>query len=174
MTKNEMNQEIQTIICAIIDKEVLWEAKLALADSIVEKYGTNATQQLCDLLENEDGHVRNAAALALKEIKDSSATKALIDAIKKPENRKDRSTLVYALSSLDCSAYFSEVLELTLSPNPDVCWSACDVFFEQGFYVSDEIVESAFKTVNAADINPELKEKLLERLSDFTAQNSEE
>lgn len=167
-----MNKEIQAIICAIADKANSWEAKLSLADLLVEKYGTNATEQLCTLLESNDGLVRNTAALALRELKDSSATKSLMTAIKKPGNSKDRSTLVYALAAMNCSDYFSEIVELTLSPNPDVCWSACEVFFNQGFYVSDETVKQAMNSISASEVNPKLKQDLLERLSDFCSQET--
>lgn len=161
------SDNLQNMIDDIIDKATPWEIKLELADSIAEKYGAKATMQLCGLLESDDGEVRNAAALALRDIKDSAAIEPLMRAIHNPQNSQDRSTLVYALSAMDCSAYFSEIVTLTLSPRPDVCGAACDVFFDQGFYVTNEVVQQAIERVTGAKIEHDLKDGLLRRLAEF-------
>lgn len=57
--------------------------------------------------------VRNAAALALADMRAREATDALIDALKNPETKGHRGTLLYALDQLDAALPISLLVDLT-------------------------------------------------------------
>lgn len=162
-----MDTPLSNIMDGMKSQATSWEEKLALADLVALEFGKEATRDLCSMLESDDGQVRNAAALALKDIKDSSAVEPLMRAINNPQNHDDRSTLVYALTSLDCSRLFSEILRLVLAPKADVSMAAWDILSEQGFFVDDALVNKAVVNVEKSAIEADFKEAIQRRLLDF-------
>lgn len=58
---------------------------------------------LRERLQSTSPRTRNMAAIELMDSGDPNAVTLLIEAIERPENRKARGTLIYALSAFDCS-----------------------------------------------------------------------
>jgi len=81
-------------------------------------------------LESPDSSIRDKAALDLMVIHDASAVEPLLRAIAKPENANHRGTLVYALSAFNCEAILSELVELALTGNYEICAGACNIIEE--------------------------------------------
>ena len=120
-----------------------WNQKIEASDFLVTRSSSRVISSLIALLESKDGDVRNAAALALREIGDNSAVAPLFQAIKNPAHKRDNSTLVYALECLDCSRFFLEIFALTLSPYWDVHISAMTILHEQKFHIKDADIRRA-------------------------------
>lgn len=146
-----------------------WETKLKAADQIVQEFGSDdvAFSKLLDLLTNHNQYSRNAAALALREIRDSRAVASLFQAIQNPRNQSDRSTMVYALETLDCKDYFLDVISLVLSSKADVQMSATTILFEQGFLVDDDDIAVAIQQIECAPLDDGFRKALLQRLTEF-------
>ena len=161
---NQLKSKLEVLIEKI--QVASWQEKLQASDQIVKDFGKHATDSLTGLLHEKDASVRNAAAITLREIGDNTAVKPLIEAIKAPANRDNRSTLVYALQTLDCKEHFLDIVELLLG-NAEVRMSAMTIFVEQGFLISDEDLKVAGHLVNSSDSDPELVELIYERLSEF-------
>lgn len=87
-------------------------------------------QALIQDLESPDSSIRDNAALDLMDIQDASALESLLRAIAKPENVNHRGALVYALSAFNCEAILSELVELVLTGNYEVCAGACSIIEE--------------------------------------------
>lgn len=151
----------------LITPNMSWEDRLKVADQVACDYGYSATDSLCALLSDQDPDVRNAAALALKEISDDSAVSALVSTCLNPQHKENRATLVYALEELDCSEFFSEIFELLLSGNAEVVDNALNIFNGQGFYVDEDDVANARKKLRESNLDNDLKLKISERLDDF-------
>ena len=137
-----------------------WKDKVDAADSLAEKPSDDIVKKLIGLLVGIDADVRNASALALREIKDNSAVCHLLNAIHKKENINNRSTLVYALENLDCSQHFLTIFELALADKIDVQMSAMNILHEQGFYIDDDDCLKARSMLEAAVIDEEEYEML--------------
>jgi len=82
------------------------------------------TETLLLDLRSSDAAVRHNAALDLMEIEDPIAILPLLEAIKKPENVNHRGTLVYALSAFDCLEHLELLVDLVLTGDFEVSWSA--------------------------------------------------
>ena len=128
-----------------------WSEKVDAADELARIASSEVVDVLSCLLTNSDGEIRNAAALALREIGDSAAVRPLLDAIQRPENHRNRSTLVYALETLDCSRHFIDIFRLALSSKYDVQMSALSILDEQGFWVSADDISNASALLKSAD-----------------------
>lgn len=128
-----------------------WQEKVGAADELARIASPEVVDLLSDLLSSSDGKIRNAAALALREIGDSTAVRPLLDAIQTPANQNNRSTLVYALETLDCSRHFIDIFQLALSSKFDVQMSALSILDEQGFWVSSEDISKASALLMSAD-----------------------
>jgi HEAT repeat protein len=120
-----------------------WDEALQASDALAAAANSYVTERLIQLLNCSRPDTRNAAALALREIGDDAAIEPLLRAIKKPANRDNRSTLVYALESLNCGGHFIDVFTLAFSPKDDVRLSALSILHEQSFLISDEDLEQA-------------------------------
>lgn len=69
-----------------------------------------ATSGLIQYLRSDQPHVRRAAATALSQIRDSTATSALLDAANAPNDRPLEHSLIYALIETGDSDYLSALL----------------------------------------------------------------
>ncbi len=129
-----------------------WEEKIKASNLLVKKASLShcIIEPLILLLNSSSGKVRNASALTLREIGDSSVVQPLLNAILNHNNLKDRSTLVYALETLDCSEKFLDIFKLALSEEAFTQLSAMNILFEQGFFVSDEEIATAFLMLTKA------------------------
>lgn len=124
-----------------------WEKAVAASDELAEHTESNVVSALVNVLDSNCHYAQNAAALALREIGDNSAVTPLLRAIAKPFNKDNRSTLVYALETLDCSNYFSIIFDLVLSDKWDVSISALNILQEQSFHLSEVDIEEARKKI---------------------------
>lgn len=138
---------------SLIQRIVLgdWIEKVDAADALALIASSEAIDVLTHLLTNRDGQIRNAAALALREIGSNSAVLPLLEAIQLPENHNNRSTLVYALEALDCGRHFIEIFELALASKIDVQASALNILDEQTFSYSLDEIAKASAMLEAAD-----------------------
>ncbi|MFT7617148.1 MAG: HEAT repeat protein [Planctomycetota bacterium] len=129
-----------------------WDEKVNAADRIAQKDPAIVVQPLIELLSSDDCHVRNASALALRELKDQNAAVALMNAIAKSKTGESPSTLIYALQCHDCKDFFREVFGFALSKS----WSwearemANHILDEQRFSISDEDLEWAERELDSA------------------------
>ncbi len=135
MTKSltDLQQEIQS------DD---WEAARSAADALAD-YGAVALPVLLPLLRSESAHTRSAVALALRAIADDTAVEPLVQAIRDPLPAGRRGTLVYALETHDCSAYFPFLFELVLSDTFEVQNHALTLLHEQQFWYDMSDLEIA-------------------------------
>lgn len=79
------------------------------------------------VLENtESPRVRNAAALALADMRMRSAKEKLIDVLRKPGTRGSRGTILYALEELDVNVPLSLLIDLILNDSYEACQEALD------------------------------------------------
>lgn len=67
---------------------------------------------LIPLLERKEPEIRNKAALALADLKDSRAVEPLLSAISKKDNYHFNGTLVHALSFLNCEKNLMNLFEI--------------------------------------------------------------
>ncbi len=144
MTKNN----VDVLVDMILTGE--WKDKVKAADDLVLQSSPQVVGALIELLKSDSHEVRDASALALREIGDNSAVCPLVEAIKKPEHIQSRSTLVYALETLDCSDLFLEIFKLALADKADVQMSAITILTEQGFYISDGDLKKAHQILKQA------------------------
>jgi len=112
------------------------------------------------LLKSDNGLIRNRISLLLRELKDDSVVEYLFEAIKGPKNSKNRSTMVYALETLDCRGHFLDLIELALASRLDVQCAALNILEEQRFLVTYNelnvainIFDKAKKNNNACDVS---------------------
>ncbi|NVN90913.1 MAG: HEAT repeat domain-containing protein [Desulfuromonadales bacterium] len=120
-----------------------WDEALHASDMLANIADSYITKRLIEFLNNPRPDTRNAAALALRDIGDDTATEPLLRAINKPENHDNRSTMVYALENLNCSCHFIDIFMLALAPKEDVRLSALNILHEQNFWISDEDLDQA-------------------------------
>ncbi len=120
-----------------------WDTALNASDKLSEYSDDRTVRKLIGLLGSSRTETRNAAALALREIGNDIAVEPLLEAIRKPENRTNRSTMIYALEKLDCSNHFIDIFMLALAPKEDVRLSALNILHEQGFWLSGEEIGKA-------------------------------
>jgi HEAT repeat protein len=151
-----------------ISNGVTWNEKLLASDNVAKIYGKSAVPSLILLIESRDVKVRDAAALALREIGDSTAVDPLFEAVKNPLNSQARSTLVYALEALDCREHFLDVVALVLADKADVRIAAMTILQEQGFLVDDADVKLALANVRTSQLESDWIELIAERLNSFT------
>jgi hypothetical protein len=74
---------------------------------------------------------RNAAAIALMDIGDSSAIPLLIEAIEHPDNRAARGTLIYALSAFDCHGRFAQIFRWAIEGGYEASGEALSIIQQQ-------------------------------------------
>ncbi len=122
-------------------------------------------------LQSLDSAVRNAAALELKEIRDPVAISPLLEAIAKPENVNHRGTLVYALGAFKCLGHLELLVDLVLTGNFEVSWSAFGII--QDFEFTPETTQRLQSQLGKYEIDhlpfehgPEAYEALTQLFSD--------
>jgi len=140
-----MNKEKLTgLIKSLFDKD--WKIAVAASDELAKHSDPLVIKALIEVLDGDSATALNAAALALREIKDNSAVEPLLRSIKKTANKNNRSTMVYALEKLDCSNHFHEIFKLALfGKKIDICMAALNILDEQGFYLDSEDIRWARK-----------------------------
>ena len=104
-------------------------------------------QFLIDLLDQDNGMVRNFVALTFRNQGFNAAVSPLFKALFKPENFSNRSTLVHALRELNCSQHLGEVFAILFGAANDfvVQRSALKILNGQVF----EFTQIDFATITA-------------------------
>jgi HEAT repeat protein len=163
-----MNNDLEFLLLQISTSN--WNVKISSAEIIVKEHGHTAVTSLIELLKSSSQDTRDAAAIALRDIKDRRAVEPLFECIKKKENENNRATLVYALETLDCSDHFLDIVDLALSDKADVSLAAMNILIDQGFMINDEDLDMAYELVNKAlkqNTNQERIVAIKQRLLDF-------
>ncbi len=81
----------------------------------------SAGPYLLEILQvTRDAAVRNAAALALSDLKNPSAFTLLVDLLKSDHTRGSQGTLLYALGAYDCSPVLPLLVDLVIDGNFEV------------------------------------------------------
>lgn len=111
------------------------DAKIALnaSDKLAEIGGQEVLDFLISLLESDNVHLRNLAALALREIGDNQALEPLLKSINKDGKKNHRGTMVYALQTLDCSCKLPELFDLLFYGRFEVKMGVTTILDEQVF-----------------------------------------
>jgi hypothetical protein len=125
-----------------------WDIALAASDRFVEIGGNAVVKILIQLLNSSLPSARNAAALALRELKEKIAKKPLISAIMKPEHKNNNGTLISALSELDCSDLFLFFLNIALYGNCEGQSKALMALNDKTFNLDEAQIASARKELN--------------------------
>ncbi|RFP64045.1 HEAT repeat domain-containing protein [Hymenobacter lapidiphilus] len=107
-------------------------------------------QFLIQLLDQEKPRARNAAALTFRLNRYSAAVIPLLHAITKPENSKNRGTLVYALEKLKCHHHLGDLFSVLFGAtgNWEVQNHTLRVLEEQIFEFTREEVQKVAKDWN--------------------------
>ena len=115
-----------------------WEEALYASDELSKYNSEKVFLQLIAVLntaKNED--TINATSLALREIKNNKATDFLIKSLDNPINIKNKSTILYALETHDCSEYFLKIFTIFIvEKSDDVRLSAYDILMNQKFVLT--------------------------------------
>ncbi len=116
---------------------------LAAARTIAAVDRAAACDRLIPFLTSPKRLTRTAAALALRDLADTTTVEPLIAAIKQLQPYEGRETLVYALQTVDCSAHFRFLFSLALNGTYVEQNHALDILFEQEFwYTLDDLTEA--------------------------------
>ncbi len=114
-----------------------FEVAINLSDDEAEKFiqqlslseVREALTLLIQIIESKNSWVvKNAAAIALRDLGDGSAVPVLITAAKNRENRHYNGTLVYALQTLKCNAIFDSLIELAIDAEDD--WELVEMAYQ--------------------------------------------
>ena len=95
-----------------------------------EEYVSN---YLIYLLNSNEPEIRNNSALVIEELKIQKALEPLLESIFKEENKDFNGTLVFALSSLNCSKKLKEIFKILFYYAYEAKMSAISVLEEQTF-----------------------------------------
>ena len=106
------------------------ETRIAASNGLARIRGKRTVNFLISLLKSPNRGARDAAALALRKLKDHNAAPHLIRASKKSTQA---GTLVYALERLDCTKYFLDILKIALYGNYEMQSHALTILREQNF-----------------------------------------
>ncbi|RYZ18960.1 MAG: HEAT repeat domain-containing protein [Chitinophagaceae bacterium] len=111
------------------------------ADSIGRDAGMEGLDYLITLLDLDDTVVRDRAALALESTKNNKALIPLLKAIFKKENYNRNGTMVFALSSLDCSKNLIEIFKILLYETYESKIAAYSILLDQNFEIAENDLE---------------------------------
>lgn len=110
-----------------------WEAAKQATQQLAQSQEPAALNFLIKLLKSPNPASRNAAALALREIKAQQALEPLLVAIFKPENHQYNGTLVFALQTLDCKDKLLELFQILFQESYEAKLGAYAILEEQIF-----------------------------------------
>ena len=132
-----------------------WETVKLAGNRLGKIGGKEVVDFLISLLNLDNSGIRNRAALALEEIKDSRAVEALLIAIFKKENHDYNGTMVFALESLDCSKKLKEIFRILFFDTYEAKISAYEIVFDQVFDFTKEDIIEVQKMWDSCKSNPE-------------------
>lgn len=93
----------------------------AAACELGSRHEASATPQLLERLRTTDNSlIRNAAALALSDMKEPQAFNVLVTLLRDERTRKSRGTLLHALGAYDCSPLLPLLVDLVIDGNFEV------------------------------------------------------
>ena len=133
-----------------------WDNLKVALERLIEIKGEEYTFDfLISLLSNNDPKIRNNAALAIEELKIEKALEPLLELIFKEENKNYNGSLVFALSSLDCSQKLKDVFRILFSYTYEAKMSAISILDEQSFeFTKQDLLEIKAMWENCK-LNPE-------------------
>ena len=135
-----------------------WNSKLEASNELIAVATPTITQSIIELLQSPVSEIRDIAALTLREIKDDRAVQPLLNSIKDPNHFGVRSTLAYALETLNCSEYFIDIFQLALAKHVFVRTSAMTILTEQRFWIEDsDIVHARQLLADSLDVSIDRK-----------------
>jgi HEAT repeat protein len=95
------------------------------ARGLAERHEARAVPRLLEMLRMTDNPViRNAAGLALSDLKEPQAFQVLVDLLRDERTKKNRGTLLYALGAYDCSSILPLLVDLVIDGNFEVSLQA--------------------------------------------------
>jgi HEAT repeat protein len=147
-----------------------WDIALNASDRFVQIGGEDVIAILIQCLSSPKPSARNAAALALYELRDERAKDPLLLAIKNPKNSNSKGTLVTALVELDCSDLFIFFFRMALYDNFECQSKALIALKEKHFNVFDEEIALANEEIQKFQIQakkPNDWEQLIVELSEI-------
>ena len=119
-----------------------WETVKSAGNRLGKIGGKEVVDFLISLLSLDNSSIRDRAALALEEIKDSRAVEPLLNSILKKENHNFNGTMVFALESLDCSKKLKDIFRILFFESYECKISAYEILFDQVFdFTKDDIIE---------------------------------
>ena len=115
-----------------------WNVALDAADNLGKIGGDNVIDFLLNLLSSNEMRIRNAAALAIRNLQDSKAIEPLLVSIFNPENKDYNGTMVYALQTLDCKNNLVDIFKILFYESYESKIVAYAILEEQTFEFSRE------------------------------------
>lgn len=131
MTDEQLRMEIEQLKIDIFSDN--WDLVTSSADRLGEIGGNEVVDFLISLTALDNSGIRNRAALALADIQDNRALEPLLTAIFKKENHHYNGTMVFALTSLDCSQKLKEIFKILFYESYEAKLSAYTILSDQIF-----------------------------------------
>jgi len=136
---SHLNEQVSSIQSEILSDD--HRLAIKAVDRLVQMDKNLAYDYLMSLLETTNPIYRDRAALGLHEIGDNRALEPLFTAIIKPENNNTTGTLVFALTTLDCSTKLKEVFDLLFKGSYEVKMGATTILDKQIFeFTKDDLL----------------------------------
>jgi len=137
--------------------------------SLGESGDLEAVPPLLHLLKTTQEHrIRDAAAVALRDLGDSRAIGPLVELISDPRTDRHRGTLLYALEGFNCLEFIPNLVELVITGGFEVSRQALLVIENVEGEVAPIVLSQCIKRIeDAMAIASEDKRPLLEELWDM-------
>ncbi|RZK56229.1 MAG: HEAT repeat domain-containing protein [Pedobacter sp.] len=131
-----------------------WETVKSAGNRLGKIGGTEVVNFLISLLNLDNSSIRNTAALALEEIKDNRAVEPLLNSIFKKENHNYNGTMVFALKSLNCSGYVTDIFKILFYEIYEAKLSAYAILNDQIFEFTEAEIREVQKIWADCKLNP--------------------
>lgn len=131
-----------------------WETVKFAGNRLAKIGGPEVVDFLISLLNLDNSSIRNSAALALEEIKDNRAVEPLLNSIFKKENHNYNGTMVFALKSLDCSRYLTDIFKILFYETYEAKLSAFAILNDQIFEFTEAEIREVQKIWADCKLNP--------------------
>ena len=121
---------------------------------------------------SRDAAVRNAVALALSDLKNSSTFGVLVDLLKSDHTRGSQGTLLYALGAYDCSPILPLLVDLVIDGNFEVSRQAFSLISGIETELDDRVWQSCSERLRSAiEVATEDRRPILDELLKLFEQN---
>ena len=124
---------------------------VSASEELASRGEAAAAPRLLELLQtSSDANVRNAAAIALSDLKDPRAFDIVVNLLNDDRTLKSRASLLYALGAYDCRSILPLLVEFVIGGNFEVSRQALALISGIEGEVDDRTWERCIKTVRAA------------------------